>query len=98
MFQFQGLAAIMSERITDAAPNPSRALVHSRGLQEALQHVPPASPMPGKHLVLRIAGVWHHAHLILRRKKAGGVHDKSWEAQAMTVPQEEAREFEENLA
>jgi hypothetical protein len=72
----------MPERIANAALNPSRALPHSRGLQEALQRVPPASPVPGERPVgtlLTIGGVGHHGRLILRRKKA----DKSWEAQAM---------------
>jgi hypothetical protein len=72
---FCGMPTIISERISDAVLNPSGALVHSSGSKDALQRVPPASPVPVQRLaptLLGIGGVHHRAHLILLKGGAGG--------------------------
>jgi hypothetical protein len=69
------MPTIISERISDAVLNPSGALVHSSGSKDALQRVPPASPVPVQRLaptLLGIGGVHHRAHLILLKGGAGG--------------------------
>jgi len=84
---FCGLATIISERISDAALNPSGALVPSSGLQDALQRVPPASPAPVQGLaptLLGTDGVHRRTHLILHIGRKQGNNDKSREAKAMT--------------
>lgn len=85
---FCGLAAIIFERISDAALNPSGALVHSSGLQDALERVPPASPVPVQRsapTLLGTDGGHRRAHLILQnREESRGINDKSREAKAMT--------------
>jgi hypothetical protein len=60
-------ARIVLESMTDAGLNSS-TLANSRGLEEAVESVPPANPMLGLGVFLRIGAVGHEWQRLQEKK------------------------------